>query len=96
MTRHEAGRGIMSALQKKLVLGFALVLALQTCLNLALYFSQVHGGHFGGDFVSFWNAARHARQGDIPAIYDVGRWRAFLLSVPTVRAYLVDSVATRE
>jgi len=80
MTRHEAGRGIMSALQKKLVLGFALVLALQTCLNLALYFSQVHGGHFGGDFVSFWNAARHARQGDIPAIYDVGRWRAFLLS----------------
>jgi hypothetical protein len=70
----------MSALQKKLVLCFALVLALQACLNLVLYFTEVRGGNFGGDFVGFWNAAQHARSGDIPAIYDAGKWQAFLSS----------------
>ena len=67
-------------MQKNLVLCFALVLALQTCLNLALYFSEVRGGHFGGDFVGFWTAAQHARRGDISAIYDPGRWQAYLTS----------------
>jgi len=70
----------MSALQKNLVLGFALILALQASLNLALYFSEVRGGHFGGDFVGFWNAARHLRQGSISAIYDADKWQAFLSS----------------
>jgi hypothetical protein len=70
----------MSALQKNLVLGLALVLALQASLNLALYFSEVRGGHFGGDFVGFWNAAQRVHRGDISAIYDADRWRAFLSS----------------
>ena len=70
----------MSALQKKLVLCFALILALQACFNLALYFSEVRGGHFGGDFVGFWNAAQHVHRGEISAIYDAGRWQAFLAS----------------
>src|SRR4051812_8538253 len=70
----------MSALQKKLVLCFALVLALQACLNLALYFSEVRRGYFGGDFVGFWNAAQHVRRGEIPAIYDAGKWQVFLSS----------------
>ena len=70
----------MSGLQKNMVLGFALVLALQASLNLALYFSEVHHGHFGGDFVGFWNAAQRVRQGDISAIYDPGKWQVFLSS----------------
>ncbi|HTK13297.1 MAG TPA: glycosyltransferase family 87 protein [Xanthobacteraceae bacterium] len=70
----------MSALQKKLLLSIALLLVLQTGINLARYFSEVTD--FGGDFFGFWQAAQRVRQGDIPAIYDPDAWRN-LLSVGT-------------
>ncbi len=33
-------------------------------------------GRFGGDFLSFWTAARHVAQGHPEAVYDVEHWRA--------------------
>ena len=69
----------MTALPKKLLLLFAAVLGLQTGVNLARYFSELaHGGHFGGDFISFWRAAQRARLGDIAAIYNPDAWRSAL------------------
>jgi hypothetical protein len=69
----------MTALPKKLLLLFAAVLALQTGVNFARYFSELaQGGRFGGDFISFWRAAQRARLGDIPAIYNPDAWRSAL------------------
>jgi hypothetical protein len=70
----------MTALEKKLLLLFALFLAVQAGGNLAKYAFEMHegGGAFGGDFMSFWRAARLARAGDIAAIYNPDAWRAIL------------------
>src|SRR5688500_2921624 len=69
----------MSALQKKLLLLFALLLATQTGANLVKYaFELQAGGRFGGDFISFWQAAHRARAGDIAAIYNPDAWRSVL------------------
>ena len=69
----------MTALPKKLLLLFAAVLALQTGVNFARYFSELaQGARFGGDFISFWRAAQRARLGDIAAIYNPDAWRSAL------------------
>jgi hypothetical protein len=69
----------MSALQKKLLLLFALLLAVQTGVNLAKYGAELQeGGRFGGDFIGFWLAAQRARLGDIAAIYNPNAWRSLL------------------
>jgi hypothetical protein len=69
----------MTALPKKLLLLFASVLAVQTGVNLARYFSEVsEGGRFGGDFISFWQAVQRARLGDVAAIYNPDAWRSAL------------------
>lgn len=41
------------------------------------------GKPFGGDFISFWNAAHRARHGDIAAIYDPDMWHRILLNWDT-------------
>jgi hypothetical protein len=65
----------MSPLQKPLLLLFAMCLATQAGINL---FHELSGTHFGGDFVSFWNAAHRVRRGDIAAIYDPDAWDQIL------------------
>jgi alpha-1,2-mannosyltransferase len=67
----------MSSSQKPLLL-LAMCLATQASLNLV---HELSGTHFGGDFVSFWNAARRVRQGDIAAIYDPDAWQSILSSM---------------
>jgi hypothetical protein len=71
----------MSALQKKLLIGLALLLVLQAGCNLVRYLLEVRAGAaFGGDFICFWNAAVRARLGDFAAIYPVDDWRRALAS----------------
>ena len=70
----------MSGLQKKLFFAFALILALQTCAFLGKYWLEVRSGHFGGDFICFWQAADWVRHGALSArstILTAGRepWR---------------------
>lgn len=68
----------MSALQKKLVIAFALILVLQTGVYLVKYLLEVQGGRFGGDFICFWQAAQRVRHGDLAAIYDPAGWARVL------------------
>lgn len=69
----------MSRSQKTLLLLLAVCLATQAGANLFLYFHQISDdGRFGGDFLSFWNAAQRVRHGDIAAIYDPDTWRRVL------------------
>jgi len=69
----------MSPLQKKGVLLFAMVLATQAGAHLFKYVQELSdGARFGGDFVSFWNAAHRVRHGDIAAIYDPDTWSRLL------------------
>jgi hypothetical protein len=65
----------MSAVQKRLTLILALLVALQAALNVVQYFGEVSGGRFGGDFISFWRAAQHLAAGTSEAIYDAEAWR---------------------
>src|SRR5690242_18028640 len=67
----------MSVLQRRLMLLVALALVIQAGLNLVSYVI-VLGPHglFGGDFLAFWNAARHVYAGQRSAIYDAAHWRA--------------------
>jgi alpha-1,2-mannosyltransferase len=69
----------MSPLQKKLLLLFAICLATQASANLIKYFHELSdGSRFGGDFISFWNAAHRVRHGEITAIYDPDTWNRIL------------------
>ena len=69
----------MSPLQKKLLLLFAMCLATQASTNLIRYFHELSdGSRFGGDFISFWNAAHRVRHGEITAIYDPDTWHRIL------------------
>jgi alpha-1,2-mannosyltransferase len=69
----------MSPLQKKLLLLFAMCLATQASANLIKYFHELSdGSRFGGDFISFWNAAHRVRHGEITAIYDPDTWHRIL------------------
>jgi len=69
----------MSALQRKLLLLFALLLAVQAGGNLIQYLLLVReSGRFGGDFISFWQAAHRVRAGDLAAIYNPEAWRRVL------------------
>lgn len=69
----------MSPLQKKLLLLFAMCLATQASTNLIRYFHELSdGSRFGGDFISFWNAAHRVRHGEITAIYDPDTWHKIL------------------
>jgi alpha-1,2-mannosyltransferase len=62
-----------------MLLLFAMCLATQASVNLAMYFHEISGGsRFGGDFIGFWNAAHRVRHGDITAIYDPDTWRRIL------------------
>ncbi|MFL5295722.1 MAG: glycosyltransferase family 87 protein [Phenylobacterium sp.] len=66
----------MSALQRNLLLLIALVLALQTGVNLARYLQEPGAAQrFGGDFICFWQAAQRARHGDLAGVYDPAFWR---------------------
>ena len=65
----------MSAVQKRLTLILALLVALQAALNVTQYFGEVSEGRFGGDFISFWRAAQHLAAGTSDAIYDADAWR---------------------
>ncbi len=80
---HQKGRAAklrpMRPLQKTLLLLFATCLATQAGANLIKYFHELSdGSRFGGDFLSFWNAAHRVRHGDIPAIYDPETWHRIL------------------
>jgi alpha-1,2-mannosyltransferase len=75
LNAHAEAKTKMSPLQKPLVLLFAMCLATQADLNLS---HQLSGTRFGGDFVSFWNAAHRVRHGDIAAIYDPDAWDRIL------------------
>ena len=67
----------MSALQRRLMLLVALALVIQALANFASYFVELgKNGLFGGDFLVFWNAARHVYAGKLSAIYDAPGWRA--------------------
>jgi alpha-1,2-mannosyltransferase len=66
----------MSPLQKPLLLLCAMCLATQAGIDLFQGLSE--GTRFGGDFVSFWNAAHRVRHGDIAAIYDPDAWQRIL------------------
>lgn len=81
----------MTTSQKKLLLALSLLLALQTCINLFKYFGEIGGeGSFGGDFISFWQAAKNVRAGNVAAIYDAEGWRVVLsTSGPKVLAWFV-------
>jgi alpha-1,2-mannosyltransferase len=69
----------MRPLQKTLLLLFASCLATQAGANLIKYFHELSdGSRFGGDFISFWNAAHRVRHGDITAIYDPETWQRIL------------------
>jgi hypothetical protein len=69
----------MSPLQKKLLLLVAMCLAAQAGTNLMKYFHELSdGSRFGGDFISFWNAAHRVRHGEITAIYDPDTWNRIL------------------
>lgn len=62
----------MNALQKKLLLAFALLLCLQTIASTIKYFAEIsHQGHFGGDFIVFWRTAQLVFAGNYRAIYDI-------------------------
>lgn len=78
----------MRPLQKPLLLLCAMCLATQAGINL---FRELSGTRFGGDFVSFWNAAHRVRHGDIAAIYDPDAWQRFLSSTsdPTALSWFV-------
>jgi hypothetical protein len=77
----------MSALQKRLLLLIGVVLGLQTGMNLVKYALELQsGGRFGGDFICFWQAARHVRAGEIAAIYDPDGWRR-LVAAGRVREF---------
>ncbi len=70
----------MAARQKRLMLLFGLLLAMQAAFYLFAYAKGVQGGdRFGGDFISFWRAAQSAHDGNLPAIYDPDGWRRILL-----------------
>jgi alpha-1,2-mannosyltransferase len=66
----------MSPLQKPLLLLCAVFLAAQAGVDL--FHELSNGTRFGGDFVSFWNAAHRVRHGDIAAIYDPDAWQRIL------------------
>ena len=69
----------MSALQRPLLLLFAMCLATQVSVDLTTYFRGWSNGlPFGGDFLCFWNAAHRVRHGDIAAIYDPDTWQRVL------------------
>jgi hypothetical protein len=69
----------MSPLQRKLLLLLAMCLATQASANLIKYFHELSdGSRFGGDFISFWNAAHRVRHGEIAAIYDPDTWHRIL------------------
>jgi alpha-1,2-mannosyltransferase len=69
----------VSPLQKTLLLLFAMCLTTQASANLIKYFHELSdGSRFGGDFISFWNAAHRVRHGDITAIYDPDTWQRIL------------------
>ena len=66
----------MSQSQKPLLL-----LILAACFATQAGFNLLHqlsSTHFGGDFISFWNAAQRVRHGDIAAIYDPDGWQNIL------------------
>ncbi|WP_346347301.1 glycosyltransferase family 87 protein [Bradyrhizobium sp. dw_411] len=68
----------MSPSQKPLLL-----LILAACFATQAGFNLLHqlsGAYFGGDFISFWNAAQRVRHGDIAAIYDPDAWQNILSS----------------
>jgi alpha-1,2-mannosyltransferase len=65
----------MSRLQKTLLLLCAMCLTTQAGINL---FHELSSTRFGGDFISFWNAAHRVRHGDIAAIYDPDAWHRIL------------------
>ena len=69
----------MSSLQKIFLILCAICLATQAGASLIEYFHEVsEGARFGGDFISFWDAAHRVRHGDIAAIYDSDKWRTIL------------------
>ncbi len=69
----------MRPLQKTLLLSYAMCLATLAGANLIEYFHEVSdGSRFGGDFISFWNAAHRVRHGEIAAIYDPDTWHRIL------------------
>jgi alpha-1,2-mannosyltransferase len=69
----------MSPLQKILLMLCAMCLVTQAGANLIEYFHEVSdGSRFGGDFISFWNAAHRVRHGDVAAIYDPDNWHRIL------------------
>ena len=69
----------MSPLQKNVPLTLAMCLATQASANLIKYFLELSdGSRFGGDFISFWNAAQRVRHGEITAIYDPDTWHRIL------------------
>ncbi len=65
----------MRSSKKPLLLILAVCFAVQAGFNLL---HQLSGTHFGGDFISFWNAAHRVRHGDIAAIYDPDTWQIIL------------------
>jgi hypothetical protein len=69
----------ISASQKKLLIAWSVVLALQAIFLLARYLQlQGPNGRFGGDFICFWEAAVRARHGNLEAIYQPAVWRKLL------------------
>ena len=70
----------MTALQKRLLFLVGLLLVLQSGVLLVQYLGEIReqGSRFGGDFVSFWNAARHAYAGEWGRVYDPDHWRQIL------------------
>src|ERR1700760_87291 len=72
----------MQGLQKKLLFAFALILTLQSCAFLIKYWLEVRHGHFGGDFICFWQAADRVRHGALFAIFDPGGWARALAGQP--------------
>jgi alpha-1,2-mannosyltransferase len=69
----------MSPLQKTLLLLVAMCLATEASANLIKYLHELSdGSRFGGDFISFWNAAHRVRHGEITAIYDPDTWHRIL------------------
>jgi alpha-1,2-mannosyltransferase len=81
----------MSATQRQLMLLFALLLVAQTGLSLAKYAAELQAGdRFGGDFISFWQAAQRIRAGDLISIYDPAHWRGVLAAgKPQLLAWFV-------
>jgi hypothetical protein len=78
----------MSVLQKRLLLALAALLVLQAGAETVKYFIEIRGGgRFGGDFIAFWNAARHAYRGEIAAIYAPDAWRHASAAAPAWFVY---------